>query len=532
MARFETESELEKEEVATLLGDGSMRNSNMNTSNRGRKAITGTTQRTLAAASDDDALTSSRHNKAASTLTTLSSSSSKQRVYALLAATLLVIGFMAKYYTGIFETTNEGLLEGRLDNNGTTGIASSSSKFHSSKVKKPNRKKQATQTLAPAFTPPLYPLPSLNDELPKGYKKADAKVSDTYLLRGKVVSEALRQKITQQWGSWNFTLPNRAANAQRRPSWAEWREWIQMYPNGDIPLYALMVPPSPSSLTTISDGNTTNSTDGTATHQQPTAEKPKPPNFGSALPWQMDTEYLSQWLPHAMALVERALEGILGEYGHSKFDQPNESFDSRSYMFSTASSRNGYNLKRPPGNAGYATPESLAGIRRRLLHALVTESSFAVVMGGHSAAAGHGNHFQQSYTLQIQRVLEPILARLGVYHQSHNFGMGGMGTAQNGIASADLYGPDMDVIIWDTGMTEGEDSVRDLFARTAFLTGNRVPVLWGDPEYGRYEGAVPGAGQIHTTFWGKKENVLLCGAHVLRVDGSQTPRLLLLLLLF
>jgi hypothetical protein len=84
---------------------------------------------------------------------------------------------------------------------------------------------------------------------------------------------------------------------------------------------------------------------------------------------------------------------------------------------------------------------------------------------------------------------------------------------QNGLASADLYGPDQDIIIWDTGMTEGEDSVRDLFVRTAFLTGNRVPVLWGDPEYGRYEGAVPGAGQIHTTFWGTRAcRAAICGA--------------------
>jgi hypothetical protein len=33
---------------------------------------------------------------------------------------------------------------------------------------------------------------------------------------------------------------------------------------------------------------------------------------------------------------------------------------------------------------------------RRVLHAVMTEDTFTV-MGGHSAAAAHGNHFQQSY---------------------------------------------------------------------------------------------------------------------------------------
>jgi hypothetical protein len=68
----------------------------------------------------------------------------------------------------------------------------------------------------------------------------------------------------------------------------------------------------------------------------------------------------------------------------------------------------------------------------------MTEDTFTVVMRGHSAAAVHGNHFQQSYTLQIQKVLEPIFARLGVKHTAHNMGMGGLGTIQNGLAAGDF----------------------------------------------------------------------------------------------
>lgn len=37
------------------------------------------------------------------------------------------------------------------------------------------------------------------------------------------------------------------------------------------------------------------------------------------------------------------------------------------------------------------------------------------------------NHFIQSYTLQIQWILEAVFARLGVKHEARNFGNGGMG---------------------------------------------------------------------------------------------------------
>jgi hypothetical protein len=73
-------------------------------------------------------------------------------------------------------------------------------------------------------------------------------------------------------------------------------------------------------------------------------------------------------------------------------------------------------------------------------------------MGGHSSAAGHGNSFPQSYTPQIQRVLEPLLARMGVFHISRNIGMGGLGTLHNALAAQSIYGGDSDILIWDSSM--------------------------------------------------------------------------------
>jgi hypothetical protein len=41
-------------------------------------------------------------------------------------------------------------------------------------------------------------------------------------------------------------------------------------------------------------------------------------------------------------------------------------------------------------NGGWTTKKSWEGLKRRLLHAVMTEDSFVFAMGGHSAAAGHG----------------------------------------------------------------------------------------------------------------------------------------------
>jgi hypothetical protein len=48
--------------------------------------------------------------------------------------------------------------------------------------------------------------------------------------------------------------------------------------------------------------------------------------------------------------------------------------------------------KSGPGmdKGGWSTPKSWLGLKRRLLHAIMTEDTFNFAMGGHSASAGHG----------------------------------------------------------------------------------------------------------------------------------------------
>ena len=81
----------------------------------------------------------------------------------------------------------------------------------------------------------------------------------------------------------------------------------------------------------------------------------------------------------------------------------------------------------------------------------------------------------------MQWILEAVFARLGVKHQSRNFGNGGLGTLHNGIAAGSIYGPDVDVLMWDSGMTERESEALDVFGRQGLLGGLKVPVLWSLP---------------------------------------------------
>jgi hypothetical protein len=208
--------------------------------------------------------------------------------------------------------------------------------------------------------------------------------------------------------------------------------------------------------------------------------------------WQVDKDYLSKFLPEAKAHVERAMEAILAEYGWSKFDLPDLSLEERingtelePHSFNTAvlnltvdSVRIG---KKNAGEdfGGWLNKAYLDGLMRRVMHAIITGDTFTLVMGGHSAAAGHGNHFQQSYTLQFHKVMEPVFARLGVKLQSHNVAFGGLGTLQTSLGSGDLYGKEIDIMVWDSGMTENSDEAYDFYARQAILAGNRIPVLNG-----------------------------------------------------
>lgn len=82
--------------------------------------------------------------------------------------------------------------------------------------------------------------------------------------------------------------------------------------------------------------------------------------------------------------------------------------------------------------------------------------------------------------MQFHRVMKPIFERLGVKLITRNISFGGMGTIHSSMGSRDILGKEIDLILWDSGMTEnGNQAHIDLFMRQALIAGNRVPVIWG-----------------------------------------------------
>lgn len=249
--------------------------------------------------------------------------------------------------------------------------------------------------------------------------------------------EKKKKELTEKWGEWHFW----DGDEDVRPK----EDYCAKYPNRDIP--------------------------------------------GDDFPeeaWQVDAVYVNHFLNDAAKLVDRAKEAIYAEYGHGKPLPPEEMMD-RVKMFHLEM----LNLtvaKGPPqqyskrgnrGGGGWTSERSLKGLARRLLHAMMTNDSFTVVMGGHSAAAGHGNHFKQSYMMQFHKIMEPIFNRLGVKLISRNIAQGGLGTMQAAIGAGSIYGEEVDMLLWDSSMTENDPYSYDVFARQGLLGSNRAPVLWG-----------------------------------------------------
>ena len=56
---------------------------------------------------------------------------------------------------------------------------------------------------------------------------------------------------------------------------------------------------------------------------------------------------------------------------------------------------------------------------------LISEQSLRLAFLNVSSSAGHGNLFHESYTSTMERVLKPILAKIGLDFQTRPYSMGG-----------------------------------------------------------------------------------------------------------
>lgn len=200
----------------------------------------------------------------------------------------------------------------------------------------------------------------------------------------------------------------------------------------------------------------------------------------------MTIRYVNHFLDAASNLLYRAVQAIYTEYGLVdpnlvKTEEEKVKLE-KMFHLQMVDLENG---EVPPDakqnhKGGWTTKKSFEGLVRRLLHAMMTGDTFTVVMAGHSSAAGHGNHFKQSYMMAFHHMMKPIFDRLGVTLITRNIAYGGLGTLQSGLGAQSIFGDDIDMIIWDSGMTEKEKRAIDLLYRQTILGSKRVPFLWGD----------------------------------------------------
>jgi len=203
--------------------------------------------------------------------------------------------------------------------------------------------------------------------------------------------------------------------------------------------------------------------------------------------WQADAVYVNHMIDSAGELVERAKEAIYTEYGFGPREAiTDEQYSTRMYMFKpdfVDLESDDVTESTNSARGGWTTKKSFKGVARRLLHAMMTNDDFTIVLAGDSSAAGLGNHFLQSYMMQFHNIMEPIMERLGVKLITRNLANGAVGTLPDGLGSGSIHGDKVDMIVWDSEFADDYDNkaAADLFFRQALLSGDRPPALVAPP---------------------------------------------------
>ena len=143
-----------------------------------------------------------------------------------------------------------------------------------------------------------------------------------------------------------------------------------------------------------------------------------------------------------------SLDGLLrddyGEYADKAFDR--REILGRGDVFTWPSNLSTYRLKR---RMKRKVVEAQLGMGNRT-------TRFAWVTGGHSAAAGHGNLLNQTYTATMQVGAEIAFGAVGVDFVAKHRAMGSTASGPEiSLCMEALFGDDIDILWWDYGMTDG-----------------------------------------------------------------------------
>ena len=95
----------------------------------------------------------------------------------------------------------------------------------------------------------------------------------------------------------------------------------------------------------------------------------------------------------------------------------------------------------------------------RAIAANKPSTTYVVAIGGNSVAAGHGNLYNESYTAYLERDMEDIFNSIGIDFEGRNYGMGGISSgAEISLCSEEVYGSDVDLLVWDFSMTDEKNT--------------------------------------------------------------------------
>jgi hypothetical protein len=197
--------------------------------------------------------------------------------------------------------------------------------------------------------------------------------------------------------------------------------------------------------------------------------------------WQKDKAYIKDFIKEGRSLVDRMENAILAELGHHASkpygqELSAEEIADRKKLMQLCITEDIGETVCPEGHFMKLSRSAFQGLVRKLLHSMITNDEFYFILGGHSAAAGHGNDHSQQKTMQFHNIMEPVFHRLGMRLISKNLAMGGLGTLHFSMGQSTLYG-EKDFLLWDSMMTEKISGDIDLFNKQAILGGERVPLV-------------------------------------------------------
>ena len=167
-------------------------------------------------------------------------------------------------------------------------------------------------------------------------------------------------------------------------------------------------------------------------------------------------------------------QSVFLQHGRSAFKSNSESQRSgdrmrRKMMIKLLQSQDAVNRPQPsklrapnPTATRTSWSNNTARDSRRLKAAdLASFPTYVWATGGHSAAAGHGNLHEQSYTAVLERAAKDVFAAVGLNFVGRNHAMGNSPIGPEIAMCAEaIFGSDVDVLAWDTGMTDGQKSYK------------------------------------------------------------------------